>query len=168
VYDTSASDDPAQAPPTLAGALPGEIIKFGKILVFLRELVPTGGSKTTTVNHVTLQVPDIRKMVDKARAAGYSARHPRRTRPADVGDGRPGKRRGSASVLRPSKGIKLDRPCAEVPGMNIASPFLADPWGTHIELTEGLASVWQGGLPPRQKRTSRVILTANVRFCSAG
>jgi catechol 2,3-dioxygenase-like lactoylglutathione lyase family enzyme len=36
------------------------------------------------------------------------------------------------------KGIKLDRPYSELPDMGIALAFLTDPWGTYIELTEGL------------------------------
>jgi catechol 2,3-dioxygenase-like lactoylglutathione lyase family enzyme len=32
---------------------------------------PTGGTKGTTVNHIGFQVPDIRAMVDKVKAAGY-------------------------------------------------------------------------------------------------
>lgn len=36
------------------------------------------------------------------------------------------------------KGIKLDRPYRELPDLGIALAFLTDPWGTYIELTEGL------------------------------
>lgn len=35
-------------------------------------------------------------------------------------------------------GITLDRPYTKVPGLNIAIAFIYDPWGTYIELTEGL------------------------------
>lgn len=35
-------------------------------------------------------------------------------------------------------GIKLDRPYTKVPALNIAIAFIYDPWGTYIELTEGL------------------------------
>jgi catechol 2,3-dioxygenase-like lactoylglutathione lyase family enzyme len=38
-------------------------------------------------------------------------------------------------------GIKLDRPYTKVPALNIAIAFLQDPWGTYIELTEGLDKV---------------------------
>ena len=37
-----------------------------------------------------------------------------------------------------SKGIVLDRGYTEVPSLGIAIAFLTDPWGTYIELTEGL------------------------------
>jgi catechol 2,3-dioxygenase-like lactoylglutathione lyase family enzyme len=40
-----------------------------------------------------------------------------------------------------AKGAKFDRPYTKVPALNIAIAFLTDPWGTYIELTEGLAAV---------------------------
>jgi catechol 2,3-dioxygenase-like lactoylglutathione lyase family enzyme len=36
-------------------------------------------------------------------------------------------------------GIKLDSPYQTMPQLKMASAFLTDPWGTRIELTEGLA-----------------------------
>ena len=36
------------------------------------------------------------------------------------------------------KGIELTVPYREVPGMKLATAFIKDPWGTSIELTEGL------------------------------
>ena len=38
-------------------------------------------------------------------------------------------------------GITLDRPYTKVPALNIAIAFISDPWGTYIELTEGLEKV---------------------------
>jgi predicted enzyme related to lactoylglutathione lyase len=38
-------------------------------------------------------------------------------------------------------GIKLDRPYTKVPELGIAIAFIKDPWGTNIEMTEGLAGV---------------------------
>jgi predicted enzyme related to lactoylglutathione lyase len=40
-----------------------------------------------------------------------------------------------------SKGIKLDRPYTKLPNADLAIAFLTDPWGTYIELTEGLSKV---------------------------
>ena len=40
-----------------------------------------------------------------------------------------------------AKGVKFDRPYTKVPALGIAIAFLTDPWGTYIELTEGLAAV---------------------------
>lgn len=40
-----------------------------------------------------------------------------------------------------ARGVKLDRPYTRVPALGIAIAFLTDPWGTYIELTEGLAAV---------------------------
>ena len=38
-------------------------------------------------------------------------------------------------------GIKLDRPYTKVPQLGIAIAFIKDPWGTNIEITEGLGAV---------------------------
>jgi catechol 2,3-dioxygenase-like lactoylglutathione lyase family enzyme len=38
-----------------------------------------------------------------------------------------------------AQGIPLDTPVRKIPGTKIKSAFLTDPWGTSIELTEGLA-----------------------------
>ena len=38
-----------------------------------------------------------------------------------------------------AKGIKIDAPIREVPNTRLKVAFLSDPWGTYIELTEGLA-----------------------------
>ena len=37
------------------------------------------------------------------------------------------------------QGIKFDIPVRQVPNSNVKIAFLTDPWGTYIELTEGLA-----------------------------
>jgi catechol 2,3-dioxygenase-like lactoylglutathione lyase family enzyme len=37
-----------------------------------------------------------------------------------------------------ASGVKFDTPYRKVPQLNIALAFLTDPWGTRIELTEGL------------------------------
>jgi catechol 2,3-dioxygenase-like lactoylglutathione lyase family enzyme len=39
------------------------------------------------------------------------------------------------------EGVKIDRPYTKVPALNIAVAFIYDPWGTYIELTEGLDKV---------------------------
>jgi catechol 2,3-dioxygenase-like lactoylglutathione lyase family enzyme len=40
-----------------------------------------------------------------------------------------------------AEGIKLDRPYTKVPQLGIAIAFIKDPWGTSIEMTEGLADI---------------------------
>jgi catechol 2,3-dioxygenase-like lactoylglutathione lyase family enzyme len=40
-----------------------------------------------------------------------------------------------------AQGIKLDRPYTKVDALNISIAFITDPWGTYIELTEGLDKV---------------------------
>ena len=41
-------------------------------------------------------------------------------------------------------GIKLAVPYRKVPALGIAIAFITDPWGTYIEMTEGLAKVSEG------------------------
>ena len=38
-----------------------------------------------------------------------------------------------------ARGVALDGPVRRLPGTTVQSVFLTDPWGTRIELTEGLA-----------------------------
>ena len=38
-----------------------------------------------------------------------------------------------------AKGIKIEAPVRQVPNTKVKIAFLTDPWGTYIELTEGLA-----------------------------
>lgn len=38
-----------------------------------------------------------------------------------------------------ARGVRIDGPVHELPGTTVKSVFLTDPWGTRIELTEGLA-----------------------------
>jgi predicted enzyme related to lactoylglutathione lyase len=40
-----------------------------------------------------------------------------------------------------AKGIKLTMPYRKVPALNLGIAFITDPWGTYIELTEGLRDV---------------------------
>jgi catechol 2,3-dioxygenase-like lactoylglutathione lyase family enzyme len=40
-----------------------------------------------------------------------------------------------------AQGIKLDRPYTPVPALGISIAFFTDPWGTYIELTEGLDKI---------------------------
>ena len=40
-----------------------------------------------------------------------------------------------------AQGIKIDRPYTPVPALGISIAFITDPWGTYIELTEGLDKV---------------------------
>jgi predicted enzyme related to lactoylglutathione lyase len=40
-----------------------------------------------------------------------------------------------------AEGIKLDRPYTKIPALGIAVAFIKDPWGTNIEMSEGLADV---------------------------
>ena len=48
-----------------------EVVKFRNVFVSLTPQTPTGGTKGSTVNHIGFQVPDIRAMVERLKAAGY-------------------------------------------------------------------------------------------------
>jgi catechol 2,3-dioxygenase-like lactoylglutathione lyase family enzyme len=50
---------------------PSVVIAFPRVLVFLREQAPSGGTKGSTVNHVGFQVPNLRAAVDALVKAGY-------------------------------------------------------------------------------------------------
>lgn len=59
---------------TPAGRYPNtqiEIIRFRNVRILLSPQAPTGGTKGTTVNHIGFQVPNIKAMLHKVRAAGY-------------------------------------------------------------------------------------------------
>ena len=53
------------------GATTTPLFRLPNVLIFMNQRPPTGGSKGTTVNHIGFQVPNIRAMVDKVKAAGY-------------------------------------------------------------------------------------------------
>ena len=40
-----------------------------------------------------------------------------------------------------AQGIKIDVPFRTVPALNITLAFITDPWGTYIELNEGLGNI---------------------------
>jgi len=40
-----------------------------------------------------------------------------------------------------AKGVRFDRPYTERPELKVAIAFLFDPWGTYVELTEGLSAL---------------------------
>jgi len=221
------------------GTSPNEIVMFPNVLIFLRQQMPTGGTKGTTVNHLAFAVTDVRRAVERARAAGYriatreeagaydvvtddiafnkeqqsysafvmgpdevkvqlfevrtntapiALHHVHFAGPAaemkawyvKVFGAKPGTRGMFEAADLPGvnlsfsaapapvvgtrgrvldhigfevrdleafcrklegMGIALDRPYTKVPALNIAIAFIQDPWGTYIELTEGLDKV---------------------------
>jgi catechol 2,3-dioxygenase-like lactoylglutathione lyase family enzyme len=59
---------------TPAGKFPNtqiEVVKFRNVHVSLSPQAPTGGTKGSTVNHIGFQVPNLRALIDKVKAAGY-------------------------------------------------------------------------------------------------
>lgn len=218
-----------------------EIIEFPNVLIFFRTAqAPTGGTRGTTVNHIGFSVPNLRVVVDKVKANGFSmitntespgrevkddiagplqpggasiafalgpddvkvefvevkqqtipmALHhvhffnPKNTdmqawyvktfgaKPRNGGAFPAGDLPGVALNFSPSAdpvtgtqgraldhigfevknleafckeleagGVKLAVPYRQVPALGIAIAFFTDPWGTYIELTEGLNKV---------------------------
>lgn len=54
------------------GTSSAEIVKFPNVLIFFRMQAPTGGTKGTTANHIGFSVPNLRAVVDKIKANGYT------------------------------------------------------------------------------------------------
>ncbi len=220
----------------------GDVIKYPNVILMLSANKPTGGTKTSSVNHIGFQVPNLRAMVDRLRAAGYpivtrtelppslqaqekdgivfiadqnssiafvmgpddtkvelfevkgmkdpiALHHIHFATPqvaemqawyAKVFGAKPGKRGsfdaaalpGVSLTFSPSAepvvgtkgrvldhigfevkdleaftkrlegmGIKLDRPFTKIDRFGITIAFLTDPWGTNVELTEGMTQV---------------------------
>ena len=223
--------------PIKIGTSPNEIVKFPNVFVFLRQQAPTGGTKTSTVNHLGFSVPNLRRMLDKVKAAGYpivtrAELPPEQEVKDDIAyiahtkgfiafvmgpddtkvelveasgqalpialhhihfatqkvdemkawyvkllNAKPGMRGNFQAADLPgvnltyspspdpvvgtqgrsldhigfevrdleafckkleTMGIKLERPYTKVPALNLSIAFIRDPWGTYIELTEGL------------------------------
>ena len=50
-----------------------EIVRFPNVLIFFRQVqTAPGGTRGTVVNHIGFAVPNLRAMVDKVKAAGYT------------------------------------------------------------------------------------------------
>lgn len=54
------------------GTSNAEIVKFPNVLIFFRLQAPTGGTRGTTANHIGFSVPNLRAVVDKIKANGYT------------------------------------------------------------------------------------------------
>ena len=220
-----------------------EIIKFPNALVFLRVQKPTGGTKGTTVDHISFSVKNLRQVVDRIKTGGFrivtmAEAPPNITVKDDIGVVEGGPVSGIAYAMAPddvkvelvemkaqsapiashhihffgaqkemhawymqtfgasplasanpaafisaslpgltmnfapsqtpvvgtqgraldhigfevknleafikkleAQGIKLASPYRQVPALDISIAFISDPWGTYIELTEGLDKV---------------------------
>jgi catechol 2,3-dioxygenase-like lactoylglutathione lyase family enzyme len=214
-----------------------EAVKLPNVLVFMNQRKPAGGTKGTTVNHLGFQVPNLRAMVDRLKAAGYpivtraelppqievrddlafiadqktsiafvmapdevkvefvenkamtgpiSLHHihfaaanveEMRAWYAKTFGAKPGRRGSFEAADLPgvnltyspsadpvvglrnrsldhigfevknlegfvkqlaASGVKIDSPYRNIPAMGLSFAFITDPWGTYIELTEGL------------------------------
>jgi catechol 2,3-dioxygenase-like lactoylglutathione lyase family enzyme len=48
-----------------------DIVRFGDVVLFLKEQKPTGGSRGTTLDHIGMVAPDVPALAQKIVAAGY-------------------------------------------------------------------------------------------------
>ncbi len=94
-----------------------EIVKFPNVLVFLRERAPTGGTKGTTVNHIGFQVPDIRRALERVRAAGFPI----------------------VTATEVSAPLVVKEDLAFIPDQNTSVAFTMGPDETKVELFENKA-----------------------------
>ena len=101
--------------PVTAGPL--QMVKFPNVIIVFTQRAPTGGSKGTTVNHVGFYVPSVRKMLDKAKAAGYAV--------------------VTREEMPASQAVKDDIAYVESTKTNVAFVMLAE--GTKVEFVENAA-----------------------------
>jgi catechol 2,3-dioxygenase-like lactoylglutathione lyase family enzyme len=229
--------------PMTFGPNKADVVKYPGVFLFMRAQAPTGPTKGTTVNHIGFSVPNLRQVLDKAKAGGYrivtrEEAPPNVTVVDDIGQVTGGAVSGIAFVMAPdsvkvelveikaqpqpialhhvhfagpqnkemhawymktfgakprqsanpnfvaaelpgvalnfsdsaqpvvgtkgraldhigfevknleafckqleAQGIKFDVPYRKIPDANIAIAFISDPWGTSIELTEGLDKI---------------------------
>jgi catechol 2,3-dioxygenase-like lactoylglutathione lyase family enzyme len=97
------------------GANSAEIVKFPNVLIFFRQLAPSGGTKGTTVNHIGFSVPNLRHMVDKVKANGY--------------------RMITRDEVAPNRAVKDDIAAPATPG-GASIAFIMGPDDTKVELVE--------------------------------
>jgi predicted enzyme related to lactoylglutathione lyase len=228
---------------TKVGTNNAEVIVFPNAIVFMRVQKPTGGTKGSTVDHISFSVTNLRQVVDRIKAGGFrlvtaAEAPPNVTVKDDIGAVTAGPVSGIAYALAPddvkvelveikgqaapimshhihfagpqkemqawymqtfgakelpsanpaafisaslpgltlnfaaasttpagtqgraldhigfevknleaftkkleAQGIKLAMPYRKVPALDLAIAFISDPWGTYIELTEGLDKI---------------------------
>ena len=96
------------------GPVPVEVIRFPNVHVLLSERVPTGGTRSTSVNHIGFQVPNLRAIVDKVKEAGYPI--------------------VSRDELPPA--ITVEDGLGHIPNQNTYVAFVIAPDGIKVELFE--------------------------------
>ena len=134
-----------------------EVIKISNVWIFFRMQAPTASSKGSTADHIGLSVPNVQATLDKVKANGFRVATAQES-PASYnvqGDiARPGPGTALAFVFGPddvkvelfeakldAQGIKPTQPLRHNDVLNINLAFITDPWGTNIELTEGLSTI---------------------------
>ncbi|MBI2188434.1 MAG: hypothetical protein HYU37_15135 [Acidobacteria bacterium] len=118
--------------PVTNGSL--QLIQFPGVFIMLRQAEPTGGTVGSVINHFGFNVKDINASVAKWQAAGL------KIEPGN--DGRADQRwlttpDGARVEILEDKAIA--QPIRKAGNGTTSIAFLTDPWGTYIELTEGLA-----------------------------
>lgn len=128
-HHLNATDVPAQTAfwTTLGGVpvkLGGDVaaIRFPNVYVMVTAKAPTGPSKGSTVDHLGLQVRDLRAAVDSLRAAGYAM-----VTEGELPQGIKGENKDGVFTLAPS-------------GLAIA--FVMGPEGAKVELVETRNLAW--------------------------
>src|SRR5437773_972069 len=124
---------------TLVKNGPLELIQFPGVFIMLRKTeTPVEPPAGTIVNHFGFTVKDMPAALAKWKAANLKI-DPTEN-PNEVYVNVPDGIRLEAFVAGlEAKGIKMDSPVRQVPNTQLKVAFLTDPFGTYIELTEGLA-----------------------------
>ncbi len=68
-----------------------------------------------------------------------------------------------SATSRVTREITLDQPYTKVAALNIAIAFISDPWGTYIELTEGLNKVSLATAPSAMAQQPKAQAPTSVR-----
>jgi catechol 2,3-dioxygenase-like lactoylglutathione lyase family enzyme len=146
---------------------PNEGAKFPGVLILVRKGEPTGGTVGSVINHIGFNVPNVPEALAKWKAAGLKTelgQNPgqcflytpddltrveilftKSDTPTVPTKGRMLDHIGfeitnleAFCKKAEASGVKLDLPFTKRPDLGISMAYMTDPWGTYIELTEGL------------------------------
>ena len=130
------------------GTSTAEVVEFPNVFIFFTPQPPTGGTKGTTVVKIFGAQPQSRGILPSATLPGVVFYFAHSDSPVAPTRGRAIDHIGFevqnlAEFCKnlEAQGIKLDSPYRPAPAFNTHTAHFTDPWGTNIELVEGMASL---------------------------